>query len=132
VGIGRLLRGILRGGGALPAGDAALREGDPEQRRAPRVEKLGWARYESGEVAGQGLVTNLSQSGALVERCSAPLLAGAKVVLRLKPAGGHPSVELEAEVVRATRDSFALRFTAVGEEAASLLAEMLAPGAARG
>jgi hypothetical protein len=126
VGIGRLLRGILRGGAQTP-GDTSP-GGDPEQRRARRIEKLGWARYESGEVEGQGLVTNLSESGALVERCSRPLLAGAKIVLRLKPAGGHPSVELEAEVVRATRDSFALRFTAVGEQARSLLADTLGPG----
>jgi hypothetical protein len=117
----------LRGGAQTP-GDA-FPDADPDLRAAPRMEKLGWARYQSGEVEGQGLVTNLSENGALVERCSEPLVAGARIVLRLKPAGGHPSVELEAEVVRATRDSFALRFTAVPEQARSLLADTLGPGA---
>lgn len=126
MGIGRLLRGILKGGDAQPShpeGEPA--NGGPEQRRAPRVERLGWARYESGESEGQGLLTNLSATGALVERCPHALVPGAKLTLRLKPAGGHPSVSLEAEVVRTTPDSLALRFTSVDDEARAVIDEAL-------
>ena len=44
-----------------------------ERRDERRVARFGWARYDSGEIEGQGLVTNLSMKGAMVERCSDPL-----------------------------------------------------------
>ena len=80
---------------------------------------------EAGEIEGQGLVTNLSQTGAMVERCSEPLDPGAKLVLRLKPAGGFKTVSVEAEVVRTTEEGFALRFTETSAAARDLLAEVI-------
>ena len=98
---------------------------DAERRDEIRVERFGWARYQSGEVEGQGLVTNLSQTGARVERCTEPLDPGAKLVLRLKPAGGFKTVAVEAEVVRTTEEGFALRFTEASEDATRLLTEVI-------
>ncbi len=98
---------------------------DSDRRDDVRVERFGWARYQSGEIEGQGLVTNLSQTGAMVERCSEPLDPGVKLVLRLKPAGGFKTVSVEAEVVRTTEEGFALRFTETSAAASDLLAEVI-------
>ncbi len=98
---------------------------DSDRRDDVRVERFGWARYQAGEIEGQGLVTNLSQTGAMVERCSEPLDPGAKLVLRLKPAGGFKTVSVEAEVVRTTEEGFALRFTETSAAARDLLAEVI-------
>ncbi|MDJ0847561.1 MAG: PilZ domain-containing protein [Myxococcota bacterium] len=96
-----------------------------ERRDEVRVDRFGWARYQAGDAEGQGLVTNLSQTGAMVERCSEPLDPGTKLVLRLKPAGGFKTVSVDAEVVRATEEGFALRFVETSEAANELLAEVI-------
>lgn len=115
----------LNGDRKTDAESEAPEEHRDEQRNSRRVERFGWARFDSGEVEGQGLVTNLSLAGAMVERCSEPLDPGAKLVLRLKPAGGYETVSMEAEVVRATEDGFALHFTEASEAAMDLLAEAI-------
>ncbi len=113
---------------ATPAAEPATPEAatpDAERRDEIRVERFGWARYQSDEVEGQGLVTNLSQTGARVERCSEPLEPGAKLVLRLKPAGGFKTVAVDAEVVRTTEEGFALRFSEASQDASRLLTEVI-------
>jgi hypothetical protein len=97
----------------------------PERRMSPRVDKYGWARFVAGEIEGEGLVTNLSHGGALVERASEVLSHGTKFTLRLKLSGGFETLELDAEVEREGEDSFAFRFLQVDADTFALLSEAI-------
>jgi hypothetical protein len=97
-----------------------------DRREEERIDKFGWARFQSGDVEGQGLATNLSLSGVMIERASQQLGPGTKVVLRLKVAGGYETVSIEAEVVRESDTGFALRFTNLEPRVASLLGDAIA------
>jgi len=97
----------------------------PERRMSPRVDKYGWARFVAGEIEGEGLVTNLSHGGALVERASEVLSHGTKFTLRLKVLGGFETLQLNAEVEREGEDSFAFRFLQVDADTFALLSEAI-------
>jgi hypothetical protein len=106
----------------VPAEDEA---GGPERRMSPRVDKYGWARFVVGEIEGEGLVTNLSHGGALVERASEVLSPGTKFTLLLKVSGGFETLQLSAEVEREGEGSFALRFLQVDADTFALLSEAI-------
>ncbi len=97
----------------------------PERRMSPRVDKYGWARFVAGEIEGEGLVTNLSHGGALVERASEVLSQGTKFTLRLKVSGGFETLQLKAEVEREGEGSFALRFLQLDADTLALLSEAI-------
>ena len=112
----------------VPAEDEAAGSGEPggpERRMSLRVDKYGWARFVVGEIEGEGLVTNLSHSGALVERASESLSQGTKLTLRLKVSGGFETLQLDAEVEREGAGSFAVRFLQLDAAALALLSEAI-------
>ena len=109
-----------------PAGHASVPI--PDRRAQVRIRHFGWARFAFGEEAGQGLVTDLSVAGAFVERPTVLPPAGAKLELRLKPAGGHPTLPIDGEVVRVEERGFALRFADLAPGAAERLAAIVAGG----
>jgi hypothetical protein len=125
------IRGLLDRDGigwhASVAPSQATEEAD-ERRCNQRIEHYGWARFSAEGVAGEGLVTNLSHGGALVERASETLAAGTKFTLRLKPAGGFDTVELDAEVVREIAGGFAFRFSKVDDAALAVLRKVISGG----
>lgn len=96
-----------------------------ELRFSPRIEHFGWARFSADGVEGEGLVINLSQIGALVERVTESLAAGTKFTLRLKPSGGFKTLDLDAEVVREIDGGFAFRFLRVDTDALAVLREVI-------
>ncbi len=108
---GAIAAGGAEGIGASPPtgpSESAEAPGAPaeDRRAAARVRHFGWARFSFGEEAGQGLVTDLSVAGAFVERPTACPPPGSRVELRLKPAGGHPTLPVDCEVVRVEERGF--------------------------
>jgi hypothetical protein len=117
--------------GEEPGADSDDPQARDERRDLPRVERLGWARYTAGDVEGQGLVTNLSRHGAMVENCSELLDPGQKLTLLLKPSGGYETVSVDAEVVRASETGFALRWNDADDDAKTLLDRVIEAATAR-
>lgn len=115
-------------GGSDGAARNAEAATEADRRAQVRIRHFGWARFAFGEEAGQGLVTDLSVAGAFVERPTAAPAAGAKLELRLKPAGGHPTLAIDCEVVRVEERGFALRFAELSPGAAERLAAVVAGG----
>ena len=100
-------------------------ESADDLRVSPRIDHFGWARFSADGVEGEGLVINLSQIGALVERVTESLAAGTKFTLRLKPSGGFETLDLDAEVVREIDGGFAFRFLRVDTDALAVLCEVI-------
>ena len=117
-------------GGAEEAPDAAAGRPATDRRREVRIRHFGWARYALGDETGEGLVTDLSVGGAFVERPTLRPSPGAKLELRLKPAGGHPTLPIDCEVVRVEERGLALRFATLPPEAEERLAALVAAGIA--
>jgi len=126
----RVYASRLGGGDSHPA-EAQPLEAPDERRVEPRVERFGWARYAAGELEGEGLVVDLSITGARMRNCSLPLEPGAKLALRLKPSGGFPTLPIAAEVARTTRDGFAVHFVDLDRRVRERLVDVV-EGALRG
>lgn len=96
-----------------------------EKRVAPRLRLQAAARYSSGPASGEGIVKNMSRSGALIENVSNPLRPGTKVTLHICLVSGAEEMQLSAEVVRETPEGFAIRFVGLESRQATLLSVLL-------
>jgi hypothetical protein len=83
------------------------------------------ASYRGSEIEGIGEVQNISSSGLLLERCSAPLREGATVWLRASYFPGSIEVPIESKVVRTTESGFAVRFVNLTPRVAQLIGHIL-------
>ncbi len=81
-----------------------------ESRKRPRVRVRFRAEFSGRRVQGQGLVENISSTGALIEKSSHLLTTGSEVMLRFSFFPGASPVEISAQVVRETENGFAVRF----------------------
>jgi hypothetical protein len=83
---------------------------DAHTRPARRYPLRAPASYRSDAFEGVGEVQNISTSGMLIERCSAPAREGLTVWLRASYFPGSTEVPIESQVVRTTDSGFAVRF----------------------
>ncbi len=75
---------------------------------------------------GQGMLANVSYSGALVEPASESIELGTRLVLRCSLFVGSFDIELAGEIVRNTDGGFAVRFVDLGPRQMDLLRRMFA------
>jgi len=81
--------------------------------RARRTDLEVGALFAAGGLQGRGRVTNISLSGARVERSDAEPPIGTSMVVALSTMPGRSAVKVFAEVVRRTdTGGFAVRFNA--------------------
>jgi hypothetical protein len=83
---------------------------DARTRPARRYSLRAPASYRGEAFEGVGEVQNISSSGMLIERCSAPAREGLTVWLRASYFPGSTEVPIESRVVRTTDSGFAVRF----------------------
>ena len=79
-----------------------------------------------GATTGTGFTVNLSTSGVLLERVSAPVEPGAAVCLRISCYLGSFDIELCGKVARRTADGFAVHFDALDAPQQCLVQDLLA------
>ena len=98
----------------------------PVQRRdAPRFEARIPVGYSGGRLEGQGIISNLSSSGAALSEITTPVPNGLKLNLEFGALSGLPWFSLRSEVVRQTEDGFAVRFLEPDSEKRRLLGPVL-------
>jgi hypothetical protein len=88
----------------------ATTSSDTSRRPATRYSLRAPASYRCDAFEGVGEVQNISRSGLLLERCSAPAREGLTVWLRASYFPGSTEVPIESQVVRTTESGFAVRF----------------------
>ncbi len=81
-----------------------------EKQAAPRLEARIPVGYSGGRLEGQGIISNLSKSGAALSEITTPVPNGVRLNLEFAALSGLPWFSLWAEVVRQTEDGFAVRF----------------------
>jgi hypothetical protein len=95
------------------------------RRPAPRFSLRAPASYRCDDLEGVGEVQNISSSGMLLERCSAPAREGLTVWLRASYFPGSTEVPIESKVVRTTDSGFAVRFVNLTPTVARLIGHIL-------
>ena len=83
------------------------------------------AMFRTADLEGVGEVENISTSGLLLERCSAPTRTGHTVWLRASYFPGSTEVPLESRVVRTTETGFAVRFVNLTPAAEHMIGQVL-------
>ncbi len=96
-----------------------------ERRDAPRFQARIPVGYSGARLEGQGIISNLSNSGAALSEITTPVPNGLKLNLEFGALSGLPSISLWAEVVRQTEDGFVLRFLETDTENWQLLGSLL-------
>jgi hypothetical protein len=96
------------------------------ERRAHRVPVYFSCEFFGRKIQGEGMVRNISVSGALVEEAEPLLIAGTEVKLRFSLGPDTLPVEVGAEVVRETEGGFAVRFDCIDARVRSVLQQLIA------
>jgi len=98
---------------------------DASDRPAPRFSLRAPASYRGEAFEGVGEVQNISSSGMLIERCSAPAREGLTLWLRASYFPGSTEIAIESQVVRTTGSGFAVRFVNLTPRVAQLIGHIL-------
>lgn len=93
----------------------------PERRPAPRFDLRAPVEFRANGQHGNGVIWNISLSGARIERASLTLTPGSPVWLRPSFYPGSSQVELPSRVIRPTDTGFAVQFAELGEPEQRLL-----------
>ena len=96
-----------------------------ERRIAPRFDLRVPVEYQHPTIVGQGTTWNLSLSGVHIASASFPIRQGAGVMARFWFFPGSSDTWFPGEVVRHTRDGFAVRFVDLAPEHLEILHEAL-------
>ena len=99
------------------------------RRGAPRFNLRVPVVYRHGTSTGEGMIWNISTSGARIERASIREAPGTSLLIHASFFPGSFEVELPAEVVRETDEGFSVRFIELQERELSMLKAAL-PAAA--
>ena len=104
-----------------------------ERRAAPRFRDRFKVLFRTDEEQGSGTLHDISMGGACVEGASIPLKPGTRVRLEFAPRPDCLPVEVRAEVVRETKNGFAVEFSVLDPRLKRLLRSLIdrAEGAAR-
>ena len=101
---------------------------DSDRRDAPRMP--GRVHYSAGRVEGEGLIHDLSLTGARVEEVSQNLAPGTRIELYFSVGQDRVPIHAQAEVVRQSRRGFAIRFVKLDNKMKDLLFAALPPAMA--
>ena len=99
---------------------------DNSGRKKQRINVRFGADYHGRRISGSGVVTNISESGALIDEAEPLLVSGGRIRLRFSFYDGSLPIEIGAVVVRPTETGFAVRFTGLDARLRSLLAMAVA------
>ncbi|MFQ5513567.1 MAG: PilZ domain-containing protein [Myxococcota bacterium] len=94
------------------AADVIPEEG-ADQRKAPRVEVHFETQYEERLLKGQGVVRNISASGALIDDADPRLPVGSEVSLSFSLQPDTLPLRIRGSVVRETERGFGVTFLAM-------------------
>ena len=94
---------------------------------APRFDLCVPVAYRGPGFEGEGLLGDISSSGARIERASNGVAPGTKLGMRFSFFVGSFARELPAEAVRETESGFAVRFVELKAEDRRLLERALSP-----
>lgn len=97
------------------------------RRVAPRYDLRAPVEYSFSDLRGEGVVWNISSSGARIDLAYPPVASGTRLRLRFSFYPGSFETELPAEVVRRTETGFAVRFESLDEKQAKVLRLALPP-----
>jgi hypothetical protein len=86
-------------------------------------------QYADDALAGRGFTANMSLSGVLIERVTAPAPIGASLRLRFSFFLGSFDTPFRGQVVRHTDDGFAVQFESLDQAQLDVLRTALPPGA---
>ena len=78
--------------------------------RAPRIEAEIPIFFYGGRVEGEGLIRDISATGAQIRQATAPVVIGHKLTLEIGLGSDLPSCRVAAEVVGPVDDGFAVSF----------------------
>ncbi len=95
---------------------------DETGRKKRRVGVRFRTRFEGRRIVGTGVVTNISESGALIEEADPLLVSGGRIRLRFSFYDDSLPIEVGAVVVRPTDSGFAVRFSGMDARLRALLA----------
>ena len=98
---------------------------DIERARANRFEVPVQIKYSAGAVRGEGVLCNISSTGALIDEATLNLTLGTELTLELCFFGDSAPVEISAKVVRKVASGFALHFVKLDERLKKLLKVVL-------
>lgn len=90
-----------------------------------RFEVRARVEYQTFSVRGEGLLWDISGSGARIEKASRPMPPGRKLHLELPFFPDSAPVVLSAEVVRTTASGFAVKFLHLNDRLKKLLEVVL-------
>jgi hypothetical protein len=95
-------------------------------RKSPRTKVCFPVEYQSMAEMRQGMVANISFTGALLESASESIEPGTRLVLRCSIFVGSFDIELAGEIVRNTDGGFAVEFVDLGRSQVELLRRIFA------
>ncbi len=98
---------------------------DAPRRRAIRFERRIRVRYRTAELAGSGLLQDISSTGALLENVSPRLSLGVELEIEMTFLKDTLPVVVVADVIRLTRTGFAVHFVNMTPRVRKLLRVML-------
>jgi hypothetical protein len=82
-----------------------------ESRQKERVEVQFSAEFRGRRVRGQGLVKNISESGALIDNADPLIMEGGRIRVRFSFFEDSVPIEIPAVVTRETPTGFGVRFS---------------------
>jgi hypothetical protein len=95
------------------------------QKRAPRVQVQFSCEFYGRKIQGNGLVRNISTSGALIEDAEPLLISGTQIRMRFALGSDTVPVELTAEVARETEGGFAVRFDSMDARVRAVMHKLI-------
>ncbi len=98
--------------------------------RAPRFDLRVPIKYQSRGDRGNGIIWDISSSGARIELATVGVVPGSTVRMSFSYLPTAPPVLTSAQVVRYTQGGFAVQFVNMGRQTHQLLEDAL-PNAAR-
>jgi hypothetical protein len=102
-----------------------------DTRAAPRFDVRGPVEYRFADHRGEGLVWNVSTSGARIDLAFPPVACGTRIQCRFSFYPGSFDTPITAQVVRRTESGFAVQFCDLGPRQNRMLLNALPnPGAA--
>ena len=90
-------------------------------RTAPRFDVRGPVEYRFDDNRGEGLVWNVSTSGARIDLACPPVACGTRIRCRFSFYPGSFDTEVAARVVRRTETGFAVQFCDLGPRQKGML-----------
>lgn len=99
----------------------AAKEAVENLRKARRIPVRFPACFHGRRVDGKGMVSNISQTGCLIEDAEPLVVAGGEVRLRFSLFDDSLPFELRGTVVRETPNGFAIRFTSLDPRTRQIL-----------